>query len=101
MQIFGYYTVVKEIKVNSEWSLICEEPDCLYRKNCANHTTAGDFRTESGLTPELFLHRGKVVCKTIHFPAENMETYWGTWPLNGVANGSYENPKEETDNYEI
>jgi hypothetical protein len=31
----------------------CEDVHCLFRKQCANHTTAGDFRSEDGLTPDL------------------------------------------------
>jgi hypothetical protein len=31
------------------------EADCPYSRDCANHTTAGDYRTEDGLTPDLHL----------------------------------------------
>lgn len=33
----------------------CQEQylDCRFTRDCANHRTAGDFRTEDGLTPDL------------------------------------------------
>ena len=33
---------------------ICEE-SCYHQSECANHTTAGDFRSEGGFTPNLLL----------------------------------------------
>jgi hypothetical protein len=41
-------------------AIICLEETCLYRKNCANHVSAGDFRSEDGFTPELNLKQGNV-----------------------------------------
>ena len=48
-------------------AIICLEETCLYRKNCANHISAGDFRSEDGFTPELNLRRGNVYCKTTDY----------------------------------
>jgi len=31
----------------------CLDVTCPFKQNCANHTTAGDYRTEDGLTPDL------------------------------------------------
>lgn len=33
---------------------VCLEKECPFRRVCANHETAGDFRDEGGLRPELF-----------------------------------------------
>lgn len=37
--------------------VICLDETCPYRRDCANHVTAGDFREEGGLTPNLKLIR--------------------------------------------
>jgi len=31
----------------------CRDDTCPHRRNCANHCSAGDFRTEDGSTPDL------------------------------------------------
>ena len=33
----------------------CHSKDCMYSRDCANHYTAGDFRSEDGLYPILKL----------------------------------------------
>lgn len=38
----------------------CLSETCCYKKECANHTTAGDFRSENGFTPKLHLVSGDV-----------------------------------------
>lgn len=43
----------------------CLETGCLFRKTCANHASAGDFRSEGGFSPELHLRRGEVYCDTV------------------------------------
>ena len=43
----------------------CLEQGCRYRRTCANHTSAGDFRSEDGFSPELHLRRGQLYCDTI------------------------------------
>ncbi len=65
-------------------AIICLEIDCPYKKECANHTSAGDFRSEEGFKPEIYINNGDVVCDTknqplinsdifIHFPANYYE----------------------------
>lgn len=44
----------------------CLEQNCPYRRSCANHDSAGDFRSEDGFSPELHLRRGQIYCDTIH-----------------------------------
>ncbi len=34
-------------------SIYCGEEDCIYKRTCANHVSAGDYRMEDGFTPEL------------------------------------------------
>lgn len=40
----------------------CMTDSCPYTRECANHTTAGDFRTEDGRTPNLILEDENVFC---------------------------------------
>lgn len=52
--------------------LICHEKECKFRRECANHETAGDFRTDDGFSPELTLCNGEFYCDTkyrAHHPA--------------------------------
>jgi len=46
--------------VKNYGGIVCFE-NCIYASSCANHGTAGDYRTESGFSPELsVLNRGSV-----------------------------------------
>ena len=36
---------------------LCRSTDCAFNRDCANHATAGDFRSESGFTPNLYRNR--------------------------------------------
>lgn len=62
----------------------CLETYCLYRKTCANHTSAGDFRSEDGFSPELTVVNGDVHCKTREeIPFERESNYSNEWyPVN-------------------
>ena len=60
-----------KIEVLESGLWICLSSDCRFKSECANHTTAGDFRTESGFTPKLFERNpGVWACHTIDVPAE-------------------------------
>lgn len=41
---------------------ICTTKHCIYRKECAQHETAGDYRSEDGLTPSLYKDGNDVFC---------------------------------------
>lgn len=57
-------------------SINCLETNCLYRASCANHTSAGDYRSEDGFRPELYLQDGEVYCKTTDtLPIPNLKEY--------------------------
>lgn len=45
-------------------AVICIEPYCKFKSTCANHTTAGDFRSEGGFSPELTVKDRDVHCAT-------------------------------------
>lgn len=42
----------------------CLEETCPFLRECANHTTAGDFRSEDGFSPELFEENNIFFCRT-------------------------------------
>ena len=84
-------------------AIICLEETCLYRKNCANHVSAGDFRSEDGFTPELNLRQGNVHCKTTdHLP---MSGFGGKLPdnIDHLQSGLmvWDDIVEEVENYNI
>jgi hypothetical protein len=41
----------------------CLEADCMLSRECANHTTAGDFRTDDGGTPIIKIVGKQILCK--------------------------------------
>lgn len=42
-----------EVKLWNDMGINCLEKDCKFNKECANHASAGDYRSEGGFTPEL------------------------------------------------
>ena len=71
-------TIVKiPVEIYKEGAILCKSTDCKFRKECANHETAGDFRFEDGFTPALFEEGGKVFCQTYSLPiGEFNEPIW-------------------------
>ncbi len=53
----------------------CLEDHCPWKRVCANHASAGDFRTEGGSRPILTLKNGVVHCQTIHSPGNGYEPH--------------------------
>jgi len=41
-----------EIPISKHGGICCEDKECPYNRECANHATAGDFRSEGGFSPE-------------------------------------------------
>lgn len=43
---------------------VCEEKDCdcMFTRECANHSTAGQFREEGGMSPDIRLQNNKLQC---------------------------------------
>lgn len=54
-------------------AVICLEKNCRWERVCANHCTAGDFRSEDGSRPLLSLRNGEVHCQTINSPGHGYE----------------------------
>lgn len=51
---------------------ICHDRACRYTRDCANHTSAGDFRTESGDSPALHLDGNVLSCSRRLFDPEHV-----------------------------
>lgn len=54
-----------EVIIYPQGGIDCNSPSCSFRRECANHRTAGDFRTEDGFTPEMTERNGEYFCETI------------------------------------
>jgi hypothetical protein len=65
-------------------SAVCLSETCIYNRECANHASAGDYRTEDGFTPELDLQGNQWVCLTADRPTGLTEEYryYGATPNN-------------------
>ncbi len=59
----------------------CKEEKCPFRKECANHVTAGDFRSEDGIAPNLTYLGGEIHCHTAEEEIDP-DTRFGTLPVN-------------------
>ena len=68
----------------SVWSVFvsCESDSCTLRKECTNHCTAGDYRSDYGVRPELCAlemkpgsSTGTVFCKTYNISEVDSEKY--------------------------
>ena len=46
----------------------CNSKDCPYRRGCANHSSAGDYRTDDGFSPELVRLGSDIYCKSYDKP---------------------------------
>jgi len=84
----------------------CLETNCLYRKTCANHTSAGDFRSTGGFSPQLMIINGHVHCKTHDVPPYGGELddikEWYPSNHNKLDSGSVLwKDLEQSDNYTI
>lgn len=44
------------------YSVLCHAKNCMYTRECAQHETAGDFRSEDGMTPDIVNIDGYVSC---------------------------------------
>lgn len=42
--------------------LQCNSEDCRFKQSCANHRSAGDFRTEDGFTPDVIKEGDDYLC---------------------------------------
>jgi len=89
-------------------AIICLQENCPWERVCANHATAGDFRSEGGPRPKLKLLNGELHCDTFHSKGNGEEYHetpiivdtrtWVPFEWNMFL---WSQLIEETDNYEI
>jgi len=56
---------VNRVKIDAKvgtMGVCCEEKDCMHMYSCAQHGSAGDFRSEDGMTPDLIVEQGVPYC---------------------------------------
>jgi hypothetical protein len=84
--------------------IICKSYNCPYQRECANHFSAGDFRSEGGFSPELSMVNGEVHCATITQPVD-IDIDYTCLPSNYNTLNSgclfWKDINEEVDNYQI
>lgn len=85
----------KHMKIKTEppelcLTVICLQEGCRWERVCANHETAGDFRSEGGSRPILALRSGEVHCETFH--SDGDDDKYHEWPLNV---GRYPYPEKD------
>lgn len=49
-------------------SALCHSLECKFNRECANHITAGDYRTEGGFKPEITKAGDDYMCVTADRP---------------------------------
>ena len=58
-----------QLKIWNGMGITCLSENCVFKRECANHTTAGEFRSEDGFTPELYEKHGEYFCDTYDRPS--------------------------------
>ena len=70
--------------------IICENQNCPLRSECANHTTAGEFRTEGGLKPNLIKSGKGYICEQTETSGSGLAGLEGTkWDKVPKAGSDY------------
>ena len=94
------------MKINAEpkdkyEAVICLEKNCPWNRVCANHYTAGDFRSEDGVMPHLSLRNGELHCESIHSKGDGDE--YRERPIGHYDFGMlcWDDLIEEIDNFQI
>ncbi len=71
----------KRFEINADvmnYSVICNEERCPQSQECAQHTSAGEFREEDGMTPDLIVKGDKAFCTKL-----DTERYFGMLKRDG------------------
>lgn len=67
-----------EISGKLNQGIYCLSNKCVYKRECANHTSAGDFMVEDGFTPEIEKIGEDYICLTA-----DRKQYTGDFELYG------------------
>lgn len=87
--------------IKSCQAVICEEKNCPWDRVCANHETAGDFRSEDGTRPILHLEQGDVFCETFYSKGDGVEYHECPTHNSGIGMVLRSELVEETNNFQI
>lgn len=87
----------------------CSMERCKYTRTCANHVTAGDFRSEDGFSPEIRQVDAEFFCDTADRPVDWERSYgdFDTHPHFGAdfpgfgCIGLKDVKRESSDDYQI
>ena len=82
-------------------AVICLDKGCPWIRVCANHCTAGDFRSEDGSRPLLSLRNGEIHCQTIHSPGNGYEYHECPTDHHSCGLLCWSDLIEEIDNFQI
>lgn len=72
------------LKIYREGGVVCQEKNCWYMNECANHYTAGDYRREGGFTPDIVRQDDKFFCNTKDSPRELMPASVGSLSFSEI-----------------
>lgn len=77
------------IHVWNEGGIDCDSEDCHWSRECANHRTAGEFRSEDGFTPRLTKTGDDWFCASYHTkPDPEYATEYNDRPEGHSQNGA-------------
>lgn len=54
-----------QVEVHDAGGVSCLSESCQYQKTCANHVSAGDYRSEDGFSPEISMVGDEFFCLTM------------------------------------
>lgn len=64
------------MKINNDYpSTVCRVEVCPYRRSCANHISAGEYREEGGISPRLSVVGHEIHCSTCDIPSNDESVY--------------------------
>lgn len=64
-----------ELELYEYGGIGCLSKDCKFLKSCANHVSAGDYRTEDGFKPDLIEENGERICHTYDQPISKFSDF--------------------------
>ena len=63
------------LRVYAESGIECLSKTCPHKRKCANHESAGDFRSEGGFTPLLSERNNEYICDSYDKPDTEFHRY--------------------------
>lgn len=91
-----------ELELYEYGGIGCLSETCPYNRECANHVTAGDFRSEDGFTPLLIELHGEYFCSS--YDGKLDPNRIRPWPMRHSKYGAINQKKlgiRSANNYQI